>query len=161
MSQECVGIRGCVHLQVIGPDGSTVGEARATNTVVDGGRQLIAQLLAGVASSPVFQLTAGVEGMRETSPEMQQLYNVDGLTPVDVTEISAVGGEVRLKGAFPRADRDRTISEVGLILACTVNGEHVSRLYNRAKVEPAQVVRAKEVLTMSWTLTFAPQAAQG
>lgn len=157
MAHEGLAIHGRVRLAVIRPDGS-VSEARGTNTVVDGGRQLVAQILSGVAGSPSFAIVAGVSDA-ETVPDLTKMMEPDGIEPVPVTDVKVKDGIITLKAAFPAADKERLIKEAGLMLSCKVGETEISTLYNRALVKPHQTVRVKEVLTLTWTLAFAPPGA--
>lgn len=155
MAREALVIRGYVQLEVVRPDG-TVVMAEGANSVVDGGRQLVAQLVTGLAESPRFAITAGISDA-ETVPDLTKLYEPDGLIPVAVTDVKIKEGIATLRASFPAAERERLIKEAGLMLTCKVGDEEVSTLYNRALVKPHQTVRVKEVLTLTWQLSFAPQ----
>lgn len=157
MALEALAIRGELLLEITRPDGSQT-EVRATNAVVDGGRQLVAQLLTGVARSPSFFIVAGVSE-KETVADLTKLFDPDGLEPVQVTDIVAKGGIIQMKAAFPPAERERLIKEAGLMLACKVGESEVRTLYNRALIKPHQSVTVKDVLTLTWRLAFAPQGA--
>ncbi|MFZ5824102.1 MAG: hypothetical protein ACOY94_07230 [Bacillota bacterium] len=155
MAREPLVIRGYVEVEVTRPDGSTA-RAAGSNAVVDGGRQLVAKLLTGEAQSPTFAITAGVSD-KETVSDLTKLFDPDGLEPVTVTDVKIKDGVITLRGSFPKAERERLIKEAGLLLTCKVGEEEVTTLYNRALVKPQQSVRAKEVLTLTWQLSFAPQ----
>lgn len=154
MGREALAIHGHVYLEVTRPDGS-VAVAEGTNRVVDGGRQLVAQLLSGAASNPAFAIVAGVSDA-ETASDLTKMIEPDGIEPVPVTDVTVKEGIVTLKGAFPTADKERLIKEAGLMLTCQVGDSTLSTLYNRALVKPNQTVRVKEVLSLTWTLAFAP-----
>lgn len=158
MAREALSIRGYVELEVTRPDGS-VARASGSNMVVDGGRQLVAQLMTGQASSPAFAITAGISD-EETVDDLTKLYEPDGLEPVIVEEPQIKDGIVTLKASFPPAEQERLIKEAGLLLTCKIGKkeEEVTTLYNRALVKPHQTVRNKEVLTLTWQLSFAPQS---
>ncbi|MFZ5816342.1 MAG: hypothetical protein ACOY93_13765 [Bacillota bacterium] len=157
MGHESLAIHGVVRLEVTRSDG-TVVRSEGRNTVVDGGRQMVAQLLSGAATGPSFAIAAGVSA-EPTVPDLTKLYDPDGLEPVPVTEVRVKEGVVTLRASFPPAERERLIKEAGLMLTCTLGESQVTTLYNRALVKPHQTVRAKEVLTLTWTLAFAPQGA--
>lgn len=157
MAREAFTIRGYVELEVTRSDGS-VARAAGSNMVVDGGRQLVAKLLTGQAHSPTFAITAGISAA-ETAPDLTKLFDPDGLEPVTVTDVKIKNGIITLRGSFPRAERERLIKEAGLLLTCKVGEEDQTTLYNRALVRPHPTVRAKEVLTLTWQLSFAPQGA--
>lgn len=155
MAREALAIRGYVELEVTRPDGS-VARAWGHNMVVDGGRQLVAELLTGQANSPAFAVTAGISDA-ETVLDLTKLFDPDGLEPVAVTSSKIKEGIITLRASFPPAERERLIKEAGLMLTCKVGEDEVTTLYNRALVKPHQTVRVKEVLTLTWQLAFAPQ----
>lgn len=157
MGRELFAIHGHVKLEVTRPDGSTA-TSEGSNTVVNGGRQLVAQLLSGAASNPSFAVVAGVSDA-ETAPDLTKMIEPDGIEPVPVSTVTVKEGVVTLKGSFPAADKDRLIKEAGLMLTCQVGEGSVSTLYNRALIKPNQSVGEKEVLTLTWTLAFAPPGA--
>jgi|GEM_PF-6652692 len=158
MAHEALAIRGHVLLEVTHPDGSTE-RAEGHNSVVDGGRQMVAQLLAGLLQSPRFAITAGISA-EETLPDLTKLFDPDGLEPVPVADVTIKDGILRLRASFPPADRERLIKEAGLLLTAThPDTTEVSTLYNRALVKPHVTVRVKETLTLTWQLSFAPQGA--
>ncbi|HLO01496.1 MAG TPA: hypothetical protein VK191_00055 [Symbiobacteriaceae bacterium] len=149
---------GAVHLTVLGPDGKRTAERSGTNTVVGGGRSLLAQLLTGAATHPQFKATIGIEGA-PTLPDLTKLLQPDGIQPQPVTEVQAKDGTISLKATFPAADKDRQIAETGLMLACTIDANLSETLYNRALVQPALPLRSGEVLTLTWTLSFTAPGA--
>lgn len=157
MARETLAIRGYVEVEVTRPDGS-VARAAGSNMVVDGGRQLVAKLLTGEVHSPIFAITAGVSDA-ETSADLTKLFDPDGLEPVTVTDVKIKDGIITLRASFPKAEQERLIKEAGLLLTCKVGEEDQTTLYNRALVRPNQTVRAKEILTLTWQLSFAPQGA--
>jgi hypothetical protein len=157
MPDESVRVYGHVTLEVTAPDGRLIARAEGTNTVVDGGRDLLAKLLAGKATAPAFEVAAGVLDS-PTVADLTKLFNTDGLAEVAAT-VASSAGTVTLTGAFPAADKERSIKEAGLMLTCMQDGLATRTLYNRALVKPAQTVRVGEVLTLTWTLGFAPPSA--
>lgn len=159
MPDESVRLIGHLTLEITAGDGSGEVIARSDyrNTVVDGGRRLLAQLLSGEAAAPQFAIVAGIDG-RDTLPDLTKLFNTDGLNPATAKRQAASPGQVKLKGSFPKADKERLIQEAGLMLTCTVGQTQISTLYNRVLVKPAQTVRADEVLSLTWTLSFAAAA---
>lgn len=159
MGREALAIHGHVQLEVIRPDGS-VERTEGSNTVVDGGRQLVAQLLSGTASSPIFSIVAGVSD-KETVSDLTKMIEPDGIEPVPIPmeDVKVKNGIITLKASFPAADKERLIKEAGLMISAKAGDSELSTLYNRALVKPNQTVRVKEVLTLTWTLAFAPPGA--
>ncbi len=159
MAYEPLAIRGHVTLEVTRPDGTIIERAEGHNAVVNGGRQMVAELLAGQLYSPRFAIAAGISA-EETVPDLTKLFEPDGLEPVPVTDVTIKDGIIRLKAAFPAAERERLIKEAGLMLTAVQGGDaetEQTTLYNRALVKPHVTVRVKEVLTLTWQLAFAPQ----
>lgn len=149
---------GAVHMTVLGPTGERIAERFGTNTVVGGGRHLLAQLLTGAATHPQFKAAIGIDGTA-TTPDLTKLFQPDGVQPQPVTEVQAKDGTISLKATFPAAEKDRQIAETGLMLACTISDNLEERLYNRALVQPPLTLRSGEVLTLTWTLSFTAPGA--
>ncbi|MDB4896880.1 MAG: hypothetical protein JWN15_3142, partial [Firmicutes bacterium] len=155
MPEESVLVHGHVILEVTTASGMPGDSVEGTNTVVDGGRRLLANLLAGTAGSPAFEAVVGI-GTGDTKPDMTTLYDTDGLSGVR-GELESADGKITLRGVFPAGEKERSLNEAGLVLTCRVGDKEETTLYNRAQVKPPLTVRVGEVLTVTWTLTFAPQ----
>lgn len=149
---------GAVRLTVLGPDGGQIAERSGTNTVVNGGRRLLAQLLTGAATQPQFKAAIGITG-DPTQSDLTKLFQPDGVLPQPVTEVQAKDGTISLKATFQAAEKDREIAETGLMLACNIGSNLEETLYNRALVQPPLPLRSGESLTLTWTLSFTAPGA--
>lgn len=159
MNRAAVILYGHAHLTVTGPDGTVRARAEAANTVLTGGLSLLAQLLAGEAGQPRFAAIVGVSQI-PTQADMTIIVSPDGWLPAQVQELKATETQVTMKAIFAPAAADTVIHETGLELTCKLGAEtEKTRLYNRAQVKPGLQVRSAEVLTVTWTLTFAPAAS--
>lgn len=154
---ETVGVQGHLVMEVTMPGGRLLSRTEATNTVVTGGLNLIAQLLAGQATAPVFASVTGLSA-DPTDLVMVAMKESDGVAPVPASLESSAGG-LTLKSVFPKATQSRIVKEAGLMLTCQVNGQPVSTLYNRVLVQPSVSVPVDAELTLTWTLTFRPKAS--
>ncbi|WP_211246704.1 hypothetical protein [Cohnella pontilimi] len=154
MTQDAIGIRGKVVIEVFDPGNELVSRTVAFNTVVDGGRALIAKLMSGEAKEPSFAIVAGISE-KENSPDLTELYEPDGIEPLRVERVKSDSGNVVLSGSFKEADKDRQIREAGLELICLVDGTEFKTLYNRVRLKEATPVRKGQVLSMNWMLSFA------
>lgn len=157
MAHESVRMAGKVVLEIHTRDGELVARAEGRNAVMDGGRQLLAKLLSGRAAEPQFFMVAGISD-KETTTDLLQLIDPDGLEPQKLEQPKSDNGELRMSGSFPPADKERVISEAGLMLECKTDDDGGRTLYNRVLVAPAPRVRKEDVLTLTWTLSFARSA---
>lgn len=157
-------MRAKLHAVLHDRQGDTVDERRATNTVMAGGAQLLADLFAG-NGTPISHMAVGTSDSAPDDVERTELANaatgddppLDGETaaPIPAEAFSAeVIAErrvvqVRVRGTLPADAAIGRIREAGLVAE---NGTG-STLYNRVVFAPIDKAGDHE-LTLFWEVEF-------
>ena len=159
-------MRGRVHLQLRAPDGEVVAERRATNSVMRGGAELVAQLFKG-EGVPINRMGVGTSDTPEsdafatpqlTNPPEPDAARLEGATEVTLEpdEFAVSVDEthrlvkVRVHATLPESAAVGTLREAGL-LARPEQGAAI--LYNRVTFAPIAKTDDHE-LTMFWEVSF-------
>ena len=158
MTHETVGVQGHLLLEVADGSGRVVHRCRGANTLLEGGRLMLARLLAGEAREPEFAMTLG-GGDTDTSPTMRGLAKESAIRPVAVKKARTKEAVVILQASFPVAEAEETIAEAGLTVTYKTGLTTVTELYNRVRVQPALKLKAGETLSATWELSFSPISA--
>lgn len=153
MGRETVSIAGRLLIDVRDPDGRLIGRRLGTNTVLSGGRQLLARMLAGQAQGPAFEVAVGT-GSAATTPDMAALSEAAQLQPVAVETADTLANQVALQATFPLAAAAETIAEAGLLVTCATDTVTGPVLYNRVLIDPPLPLTAGQQLVTSWQLSF-------
>lgn len=164
MCHEKVGVLGRLVLEVMAPDGRVICRRREQNTVLDGGRRLLALLLGDLATGPRFAVTVGTDTTTETKPDMTKLVAPGTIKSVPVKRTSVNNATVILHATFAEfADPETTIGEAGLLVTVkrrapgdTEFTTEETLLYNRVRVLGEKLtVQKGETLDLTWELSFA------
>lgn len=150
--------RGLLRLWVQDPDGRVVAARRATNIVLRGGAELVANRFSGKTAAPINQIGVGF-GREAADPDATTLTGppggstipaaalVSAITEAAVT-VDTVGDTsvvVRVASVFHPAAELPDISEAGLLAD--------GRLYNQVVFEPV-TLRTGQDVTFFWEIDF-------
>jgi hypothetical protein len=162
--REDNGMRGTLTMRVTDGDGLVVYEAQHKNRIVTSGRNLVAQLFAGIAGGvPPGQVTHMAVGTDATpATDADNALRAErvprrAISSVDYSEISEGSGasevkrvRARLTAVFDFGDANGTdpLREAGIFTA-----ENDGIMYNRVVFEPVTKTDAFK-LTLLWDIVF-------
>ncbi|HEY3185152.1 MAG TPA: hypothetical protein VGJ77_20090 [Gaiellaceae bacterium] len=160
-------MRGRIHLQLRDRDGALVAERRATNSVMRGGAELVANLFTG-DGVPINRMGVGTSDTPETdafttealtNPPEPDASRLEGATEIALApeEFTVSVDEthrlvkVRCHATLPESAAVGTLREAGLL--ARPDGEGDAVLYNRVTFSPISKNDDHE-LTMFWEVSF-------
>ena len=157
-------MRGTLTMRVTDGDGLVVYEAQHKNRIVTSGRNLVAQLFAGIAGgvppSQVTHMAVGTDATPATDADnalRAERVPRRAISSVDYSEISEGSGasevkrvRARLTAVFDFGDANGTepLREAGIFTA-----ENGGIMYNRVVFEPVTKTDAFK-LTLLWDIVF-------
>jgi len=170
-------IRGNLYIELRDPRGGRILARRARNTVVRSGASLIADLFAGVLTTPVNGMGVGTSGQPLSAPyELAALTTVDdtgqplsgatavAIAPADIkTEtledeqriLVSIRGVLPKTAALSHAGATSFLSEaaLGILSADTTTAPSLARIYNRVVFDPIPKGPEHE-LALYWEISF-------
>ncbi len=169
-------IIGTLRLEVRAPGGGVAAERRATNSVMQGGAALIADLFRGAAATPVNGMAVGISSEPPAAPYDSVALttsNGDGSAaldrfavplPADSMAVEVLADllkvRVRVRAVVPAdaansPDAQAASVQIGeaALGVLAADGLSLARLYNRVVFEPVAKTRDQE-LALYWDIDF-------
>jgi len=159
-------MHGCLTLQLVARDGTVVHAQRTTNRIVKSGRQLVAQLFAGVTTGPppakVTHIGVGTSNAAPAddqvglSAERAPRKPLTDITYSDVDDPAPGGGTIKrvkasLKAVYDFADANDPATP--LTEAAIFTADTAGVMYNRVVFDPVTKTNAFQ-LTLLWDVIF-------
>lgn len=147
--QDTMGLKGIVHLRLIGADGKTKTERKINNLVVQSGKDFIAAVFHGTAAGTVRYMGVG-SNTPVTPPGLTQTNLVEPLPPrVSCTDVLAASpATITYEATFAPGVSTGDVAEAALFTTMT-DGTMVART-----TFPSIPKGPDDIIVCTWTLIF-------
>ena len=153
MTREFQEIRGRVTLVLVNREAETLLRMRANNTIVDTGRERVAQLFGGIAGESTLKVKVGTNGEgvlpQHNTGDRGFIAEADIQSPEVSLDPETGRARLRFSATFEASAANEKLREAGIVCS----GGEAPVLYNAVTFSTIDK-KSGDVLTLNWEIFF-------